>query len=122
MIVNLYVPDVAAEAAFFTDIGFAEIARIDLGGYESVVVAPDANGNARLQLFDLEFIQAVSPEVADSKPSMLFAVDDLSVFHEAVAAHGLFTSPIQDLGDRHVFNFQSPSGMYFAASEDKPTT
>ena len=116
MTTNLYVPDVAAEAAFFTAIGFSEVDRQELGGTESIVLAPDQFGNARLQIFDKAFIKAVSPEVADSVPSVLFSVPDLEAFHQLVSAQHGFTSAIQDLGDRRVFNFQAPSGTYLAAT------
>jgi hypothetical protein len=45
--------------------------------YETVVLAPLLNGNAQLQLWDIEFIRQVSAEVAESKSSLLFIVSHL---------------------------------------------
>lgn len=117
MCTMLYVDDVAANADFFLALGFVEIARQTIMDFETVTVAPTAEGNARLQFFNIDFIRQMSPEVADSKPSILFTVSNIKEMHAKVAAQGLFTSDLQDMGGKSTFNFQSPDGSYFAFME-----
>ncbi|PCS00226.1 hypothetical protein RT41_GL001537 [Lactococcus fujiensis JCM 16395] len=115
MCTNLYVEDVKAEAEFFKAIGFFEVSRQKVGESDTFIMAPTRKGNARLQIWDIEFIRQMSPEVADDKPSILFTVTDgLEALHEKVAAQGLMTSPISKMGENLTFNFQTPSGSYFA--------
>lgn len=113
----LYVNDVKAEADFFLALGFSEVSRETIMDFETVVLAPVAEGNARLQIFNIDFIRQMSPEVADDKPSILFTVDNIAELHNKVAAQGGFTSELQDMGGKHTFNFQSPNGSYFAFME-----
>lgn len=117
MCTMLYVQDVKAEANFFQSIGFAEISRETIAESETVTFAPQAEGNARLQIFDIEFIKLMSPEVADNKPSILFTVSDILKWHDNVKTQGGFISDLQDMGGKYTFNFQSPSGSYFAFME-----
>lgn len=117
MCTMLYVDDVKAEADFFLTIGFSEVSRETIMDFETVVLAPLADGNARLQIFNLDFIRQMSPEVADDKPSILFTVDNIEELHGKVAAQANFTSDLQDMGGKRTFNFQSPSGTYFAFME-----
>lgn len=115
MCTNLYVEDVKAEAEFFSAIGFYEMSRQKVGETDTFIMAPTRKGNARLQIWDIEFIRQMSPEVAESKPSILFTVTDgLEKMREKIAAQGLMTSPISKMGENLTFNFQSPSRSYFA--------
>jgi catechol 2,3-dioxygenase-like lactoylglutathione lyase family enzyme len=117
MCTMLYVEDVKQNADFFSKIGFEEVSRETIMGKETVVFAPLADGNARLQLFDLDFIKANSPEVADSKPSVLFTVDHIEEMHQKVTAAASFVSPLTDMGGKRTFNFQVPNGDYLAFME-----
>lgn len=117
MCTNLYVKDVKAESDFFIGIGFTEVSRQPMGDSETVMVAPEAQGNALLQIWDVEFIRQVSPEVADDKPSILFTVDNITEIYEKVKALAPLTNEMQDMGGKKMFNFQSPNGTYFAFLE-----
>jgi len=117
MYTNLYVKNVGAEVAFFKAIGFKEVGRENLGGYETVTVAPLKEGNACLQIWDVAFIRKLSPEVAESKPSLLFMVDDFDKHHEKVKSVAPKTSTIMDMNGRRVFNFQTINGDYMAFEE-----
>ncbi|RZI49458.1 VOC family protein [Lactococcus kimchii] len=118
MCTNLYVQNVKTEGEFFKTIGFVEMARQKNGETETLIFAPTAAGNARLQIWDIEFIRQVSPEVAEQKPSILFEVSDIQDWHEKVVAQGGFTSDLQEMGGKLTFNFQSPNGLYFAFMEE----
>jgi hypothetical protein len=118
MITNLYVENVADEVDFFKGIGFTEIINVPMGDYITVVLAPVADGNARIQIFDIEFIRQNSPEVADSVPSVLFTVDEIEEIYEKIKPLAKMINPIVDTGSNLMFNFQSPNGIYFAVVKE----
>ena len=61
--VNLYVKEVEKEVDFFRSIGFLEIERHKMENSDSVVISPLSDGNAFLQIWDIEFIKKVSPKL-----------------------------------------------------------
>ncbi len=114
MCVNLYVRDVEKEVNFFTSIGFLEIERHKMEDSDTVVITPVAGGNALLQIWDIEFIKKVSPEVAEDKPSILFTVNNIEEMHEKLKKITDTTGDLMDANGKKAFNFQSPSGNYYA--------
>lgn len=81
---------------------------------DTVVIAPVAGGNALLQIWDIEFIKKVSPEVAEDKPSILFTVNNIEEMHEKLKKITDTTGDLMDANGKKAFNFQSPSGNYYA--------
>jgi lactoylglutathione lyase len=114
---NLYVKSVATVAELFIKIGFVEIQRMSVGTSETIVLAPDIGGNARIQLWDIAFIRENSPEVADSKPSIAFSVHDLAEMHAKVAAAMPIYGEIQTVNGRSSFYFAVEDDQYFAFLE-----
>lgn len=114
---NLYVKSVATVAELFIKIGFVEIQRMSVGTSETIVLAPDIGGNARIQLWDIAFIRENSPEVADSKPSIAFSVHDLAEMHAKVAAAMQIYGEIQTVNGRSSFYFAVEDDQYFAFLE-----
>lgn len=114
---NLYVKSVATVAELFIKIGFVEIQRMSVGTSETIVLAPDIDGNARIQLWDIAFIRENSPEVADSKPSIAFSVHDLAEMHAKVAATMPIYGEIQTVNGRSSFYFAVEDDQYFAFLE-----
>lgn len=114
----LYVSDVEKNAAFWLSIGFIEINRQGEGKEFTVVLAPEMDSNARLQLWDIEYIREVSPEVAEMQASLLFTVDKLEEWHEKLSAATATTSAINELPFKN-FNFQDPEGSYYAFAESE---
>jgi predicted lactoylglutathione lyase len=113
----LYVKDVNAIAKFWKRVGFVELDRQFIMDSETVVIAPSETSDARLQLFDIEFIKRVSPEVADNKPSLLMLVDELEKWHAKIKGIATNVGDIQDNGGKGAFNFSDPEGTYFAFGE-----
>jgi lactoylglutathione lyase len=114
MCVNLYVKDVEEEVKFFKSIGFLEIERHKMENSDSVVIAPLTDGNAFLQIWDIEFIKKVSPEVANDKASLLFTVNNIEEMHEKLKNLTDTTGDLMEANGKKAFNFQSPSGNYYA--------
>ncbi|MCL2677330.1 MAG: glyoxalase [Streptococcaceae bacterium] len=115
MCTNLYVKDVNSIASIFKAIGLAELHREKVGESDTVILAPLVEGNARLQLWDIEFIRSTSPEVADDKPSLLFTVDNIEEIHEKAKNSGAsVVSDIQEHMGKQSFYFATPEEQYFA--------
>ena len=115
--VNLYVKEVEKEVDFFRSIGFLEIERHKMENSDSVVISPLSDGNAFLQIWDIEFIKKVSPEVANDKPSLLFTVYNIEEMNEKLKKITPTTSDLMDANGKKAFNFQNPSGNYYAFME-----
>lgn len=110
----IYVQDVAKIADFFQSIGFELIEQQEICNFPTIVLAPSRSSNARLQLFNIEFIRKVSPDVASNKPSLLFSVDNIEAFHEKVTKLTPTACPLSDRGGKLTFNFADPEGNYYA--------
>lgn len=113
----VYVKDVVAMTDFFLNIGFVEVKRLELGETHSVILAPHLKSDANIQLFNIEFIKKMSPEVAGNVPSLLFVVDDIKRYHERVSKVADKTSEIVQMGDKYSFNFFDPEGRAYAFME-----
>lgn len=111
--VMLYVEDVAKEKEFWSSIGFEIVSEMEMMGYSSFEMKPSLDSSLTLTVFAKEFIQQVSPEVADNVPSILFESKDLDALHAKVLAVTDTASPINQQPFPN-FNFASPSGLYFA--------
>lgn len=109
----LYVPDVAAEKAFWQALGFTIISEEEMMGFDFFDMKPTQESHLVISVFDEDFIRQVSPEVADNRPSVLFECDDIKALHQLVASQTDTASPIQTQPFPN-FNFASPSGQYFA--------
>ncbi|MDR0298842.1 MAG: hypothetical protein LBI13_02000 [Streptococcaceae bacterium] len=114
----LYIHNVAEVAEFWKAAGFVELKRQGEGQELTVVVAPSADSNARLQLWDIDFIRKVSPEVAESKPSLLFTVENLEAWHEKISKLAKTISAINEVPFKN-FNFADPDGNYYAFAESE---
>ncbi|WP_303978622.1 glyoxalase [Streptococcus danieliae] len=109
----LYVADVAAEKVFWSAAGFVIISESEMMGFDTFDMKPHADSTVTITVFAKEFIQQVSPEVADNVPSILFEVDEIEALHENISALTDTCSPVTEMPFK-IFNFASPSGLYFA--------
>lgn len=112
----LYVNNVPELVEFWKSAGFVELEREGEGRELTVILAPASDSNARLQFWNIGYIREVSPEVAESKPSLLFSVSDLELWHDKMSKLTNTTSPIHPLPFRN-FNFADPEGNYYAFAE-----
>lgn len=109
----LYVADVAAEKTFWSAAGFVITSESEMMGFDTFDMKPHADSTVTITVFAKEFIQQVSPEVADNVPSILFEVDEIQDLHEKISALTDTCSPVTEMPFK-TFNFASPSGLYFA--------
>lgn len=114
--VMLYVKNVEETATFWeTYLDFTRQAEIDLGPSTSIIL-----GNHQpfaIQLFDIEFIKQVSPEVSLETPSLMFQVADLEAVQQKLKASGTFVNEISQHGNQLSFNFADNEGRYFACCQ-----
>ncbi|MDR0297155.1 MAG: hypothetical protein LBI11_00640 [Streptococcaceae bacterium] len=126
----LYVGDVEVVAAFWEKVGFVEIGREGEGKALTIIVAPTADSNARLQLWKKSYIEEVSPEVANSVPSLLMTLDDLESMHAKLSEFlapfdmksGDFASKIMPISVRDGltnFAFSDPEGHFYAFAKSE---
>lgn len=112
----LYSKDVLAEKTFWQALGFTIIDKEDIMGYSTFDMKVEAGSPVTFTVFDLAFIEKMSPEVANNQPSILFETTDLAALHARVTAVASQVSPIQEQPFKN-FNFQAPSGHYYAVRE-----
>lgn len=112
----LYSKDVRAEKTFWQALGFSIIDKEDIMGYSTFDMKIEPNSPVTFTVFDLAFIEKMSPEVASHQPSILFETSDLATLHAKVTAVASQVSPIQEQPFKN-FNFQAPSGHYYAVRE-----
>lgn len=114
--IMLYVDNVAASAEFWQKIGFAEIEREEVDGTLVVEVAPTANAATHLVLYDRNFIEQHSPEVATNQPSLMFESAAIEDLYRHMKDSGVRVGELIQLPTGLVFNFTDPDDNYFAVS------
>ena len=116
MKIMLYVDDVKKNVDFWTAVGFKELDRQEMDGTLVVEIAQSEKATTSLVLYDREFIEQHSPEVAGSSPSLMFYSDDIFDLYNKMQAQGTVLGELVQLGEEYVFNFADPDGNYFAVT------
>ncbi|OQO71554.1 glyoxalase [Enterococcus villorum] len=116
MKIMLYVDGVEKNAAFWRAIGFKEIDRQEMDGTLIVEIAQSETATASLVLYDREFIEQHSPEVAGSSPSLMFYSENVFELYKKMQEQGTTLGDLVQLGEEYVFNFADPDGNYFAVT------
>jgi len=123
--IMLYVTDVEASATFWKALGFENVMQQDLGsGYETVLLMYSDMG-AAIQLYDIEYIRATQPELADRKPVLLFSADTIDRLYQNAKSASAQVSNLQPYGDQYAFTLADPDGNVFTILGDlvdKPAT
>ena len=100
----------------WTAVGFKELDRQEMDGTLVVEIAQSEKATTSLVLYDREFIEQHSPEVAGSSPSLMFYSDDIFDLYKKMQAQGTVLGELVQLGEEYVFNFADPDGNYFAVT------
>ena len=82
MQVMLYVDDVTKAVEFWQELGFAIIEQQTVDGTSVVEIAPSKEAEAHFVLYDREFIETHSPEVALNSPSIMFFAEDITTLYK----------------------------------------
>jgi Predicted enzyme related to lactoylglutathione lyase len=116
--VMLYVKNVAENAAFWDAIGFSVLETTDFSGTKLTSIKTTEDSNTIFNLYDIEQVRKMSPEVADNRPSVLFHAKNLDELNEKITAAGGKTSDIMTFENGvRITNFADNEGTYFAVLE-----
>ncbi len=116
MQVMLYVDDVTKAVEFWQELGFAIIEQQTVDGTSVVEIAPSKEAEAHFVLYDREFIETHSPEVALNSPSIMFLQKILRHFIKKLLEMEAEVGELIQMEEQLVFNFADPDGNYFAVS------
>ena len=114
--IMLYVTNVEESSQFWQKIGFVEKERDAVDGTLVVEVSPGEDAGTSIVLYDLEFIQKHSPEVAGNTPSLMFFSDDIMNLYKKMKDAGVRVGEMVQLPTGLVFNFADNDENYFAVS------
>ncbi|BCA85965.1 lactoylglutathione lyase [Enterococcus saigonensis] len=114
--IMLYVDDVKKAVTFWQALDFVIIEEQEVDGTSVVELAITTNAKAHFVLYDRNFIESNSPEVATNSPSLMFFSQDIFTLYKKVGELNVPRGEMISLGDREVFNFADPDGNYFAVS------
>lgn len=114
--IMLYVTNVEESSQFWQKIGFVEKQRDAVDGTLVVEIAPNEDADTQIVLYDLEFIQQHSPEVAGNTPSLMFFTDDVMKLYQSMKDAGVRVGELVQLPTGLVFNFADNDENYFAVS------
>ncbi|MBM7690009.1 glyoxalase [Enterococcus ureilyticus] len=114
--IMLYVTNVEESSRFWQKIGFVEKERDAVDGTLVVEIAPSETAETMIVLYDLEFIQQHSPEVAGNTPSLMFFADNIIELYKKMKDAGVRVGELVQLPTGLVFNFADNDENYFAVS------
>ncbi|MHC5267660.1 VOC family protein [Enterococcus sp. LJL98] len=112
----IYVDDVAKARDFWLKLDFVLIEEQEMDGTLVVEMALNQTSGVHFVLYDREFIEQHSPEVATNSPSLMFFAEDIFVLYKKMEAQGVQLGELIQLSDKYVFNFADLDGNYFAVS------
>ena len=116
MQVMLYVDDVTKAVEFWQELGFVIIEQQTVDGTSVVEIAPLKEAEAHFVLYDREFIETHSPEVALNSPSNMFFAEDITTLYKKLLEMEAEVGELIQMEEQLVFNFADPDGNYFAVS------
>lgn len=116
MQVMLYVDDVTKAVEFWQELGFVIIEQQTVDGTSVVEIAPSKEAGAHFVLYDREFIETHSPEVALNSPSIMFFAEDITTLYKKLLEMEAEVGELIQMEEQLVFNFADPDGNYFAVS------
>lgn len=114
--IMLYVDDVQKAVAFWQALDFVIVEEQTVDGTRVVEIAAAKDAKAHFVLYDREFIESNSPEVATNSPSLMFFSQDIYRLYKKIGELDVPLGEMISLGNREVFNFADPDGNYFAVS------
>lgn len=112
----VYVDDVAKARDFWLALDFCLIEEQEMDGTLVVELAISKGAAVHFVLYDREFIERHSPEVATNAPSLMFFTEDIFALYKKMQANHVQVGELIQLTDKYVFNFADLDGNYFAVT------
>ncbi|GFH41849.1 aminotransferase [Lactococcus hodotermopsidis] len=114
--VMMYVEDVAESVKFWGSIGFSA----QILDENSADIKSSADADVTFTLYKKDIVRQISPEAADSVPSLLLQTEDLDDLYQKLVELNHAAGEIVDApGLGRVFNFTDPDGNFYAVRESK---
>ncbi|WP_371864125.1 VOC family protein [Lactococcus hodotermopsidis] len=112
----MYVEDVAESVKFWGSIGFSA----QILDENSADIKSSADADVTFTLYKKDIVRQISPEAADSVPSLLLQTEDLDDLYQKLVELNHAAGEIVDApGLGRVFNFTDPDGNFYAVRESK---
>ena len=112
----IYVDDVQKAVDFWQALDFVIIDKQEVDGTMVVEIAPHDQAKTHFVIYDREFIQSHSPEVATNSPSLMFMSDDITTLYKKLLTLNVEVGDMIQMEEQMVFNFADPDGNYYAVS------
>lgn len=88
----------------------------ELDGTLVVEIAPNKAAQVHFVLYDREFIESHSPEVATNSPSIMFNSEDITALYKKISTLDVEVGDMIQMEEQMIFNFADPDGNYYAVS------
>lgn len=112
----LYVDDVVKARDFWLSLDFTLVEEQEMDGTLVVEVALAGENQIHFVIYDREFIERHSPEVATNSPSLMFFSDDVFGLYKKVQEQEVTVGEMVQLGEQLIFNFSDTDGHFFAVT------
>lgn len=115
--VSLFVDDVKKAIEFWQSLDFELIDAQETDGTLVAEIAPNKNAETHFMIYDRNFIEKQSPEVATNPPQVMFFSENIIELYKKMQALPIEIGELIQLEETLVFNFIDPDGNFFAVSE-----
>ncbi|GAA3022711.1 VOC family protein [Tetragenococcus solitarius] len=115
--VSLFVDDVKKAIEFWQSLDFELIDAQETDGTLVAEIAPNKNAGTHFMIYDRNFIEKQSPEVATNPPQVMFFSENIIELYKKMQALPIEIGELIQLEETLVFNFIDPDGNFFAVSE-----
>lgn len=115
--ISLFVNDVQKEVDFWQKLDFIVFDKQETDGSLVVEIAPSQNADMHFVIYDRNFVEKQSPEVATNPPQIMFFSEDITQLYKTMQTLPIELGELIQLEETLVFNFVDPDGNYFAVTE-----
>lgn len=117
MQIMLYVDNVEKAVDFWRNLGFIIIEQQEVDGTFVVEIAPSKQAQVHFVIYDRQFIESQSPEVATNSPAIMFYTEDAIALQKKLKEQSVVVGDLIQMGEQLLFNFSDPDGNYFIVQE-----
>lgn len=115
--ISLFVDDVKKAIDFWQLLDFEVIDVQETDGTLVAEIAPNKDAEMHFMIYNRNFIEKQSPEVATNPPQVMFSTENIIELYKKMQTLPLEIGELIQLEETLVFNFIDPDGNYFAVSE-----
>lgn len=113
----LFVENVHQTVEFWQMLDFVVLDIKETDGTTIAEIAPDEQAALHLVIYDRNFVEEETPEVATMPPQLMFFSEDIVDLYQSMQALPIQLGELLQMEEGLIFNFVDPDGNYFAVSE-----